>query len=157
MTKSDATKTVDELEESSNEVEELLPISSRRQALIILEVLAGTRSSTEAAELLGVSANRYYQLEERAIEGMVKGLEPRPRGPARNWAKEVERLEREKRQLHEECARYQALVRASRLSVGIETEDPTREARRGRNRRPTVRALRAVRRLESESDPTESE
>lgn len=62
------------------DADEVTPVSSRRQALIILEVLAGTRSAPGAAELLGVSVNRYYQLEERGIDGMVRGLEPRPRG-----------------------------------------------------------------------------
>lgn len=40
--------------------EEESTISARRQAILILEVLAGTRSVPAAAAELGVSVNRYY-------------------------------------------------------------------------------------------------
>jgi hypothetical protein len=43
----------------------------KRQAAAILEVLAGARTPTEAATALAVSLPRYYQLESRALEGLV--------------------------------------------------------------------------------------
>ena len=55
------------------------PAGSRealRLAACVLEVLAGLRGPTEAAGALGVSLARYYQLEQRALAGLVRGCEP---------------------------------------------------------------------------------
>jgi hypothetical protein len=41
---------------------------ARRVAAMILDVLAGMRSPSEAAEVLSVSVPRYYALERRAVE-----------------------------------------------------------------------------------------
>ena len=51
---------------------------ANRLAVAILEVLAGLRTPADAAAALGISVPRYYQLETRALEGMVTALEPRP-------------------------------------------------------------------------------
>jgi len=53
---------------------------ARRLATLILEVLAGGRTPTEAAQALEISVPRYYQLEGRALRGLVAACEPRPRG-----------------------------------------------------------------------------
>jgi hypothetical protein len=120
---------------------------ARRLAAAVLEVLAGLHTPSEAARAVGVSLARYYQLEQRALDGLVAACEPRRRGrcpggnPAGDLRRECERLRRE-------CARQQALVRATRRSVGLaEPPDPpaTPEVRpRRRKRRPTARALRAA-------------
>ena len=52
----------------------------RRLAAVILDVLAGSRTPPQAAEALGVSLPRYYQLEARALGGLVAACESRPRG-----------------------------------------------------------------------------
>src|SRR5436190_1278627 len=44
-------------------------------AACVLEVLAGVRTPAEAAGELGVSLPRYYQLEQRALQGLVQGCE----------------------------------------------------------------------------------
>ena len=44
---------------------------ARRQAATILEVLAGVRRPSEAAQVLEISLPRYYQLEQRALAGLV--------------------------------------------------------------------------------------
>src|SRR5260221_13686581 len=54
--------------------------TARKQAAAILEVLAGARTTGQAAEALGVSLPRYYQLEQRALEGLLSACEPRPQG-----------------------------------------------------------------------------
>src|SRR4051794_4681253 len=56
--------------------------SALRLASCVLEVLAGLRSVAEAAGALGVSVARYYQLEQRALQGLVQGCEPARRGRA---------------------------------------------------------------------------
>ena len=57
------------------------PVSreAQRVAAAILEVLAGVRTPTEAAAAVGLSVPRYYLWEQRALEGLVRACEPRPR------------------------------------------------------------------------------
>lgn len=125
----------------------------RRRAVVILEVLAGLRGAGAAAQELGIALQSYYQLEERAVKGLVAACEPRPPGPKRDYRREVEELQAEKDRLLAENARYQALVRASQLSVGVDPDKPGKTSKRKRNRRPTVRALRAIDQLESKAKP----
>lgn len=121
----------------------------RRRAVVILEVLAGLRGASDAAQELGIGVQSYYQLEERAVKGLVAACAPRPPGPKRNYRREVEELEQERDRLQAENARYQALVRASQLSVGLDPDAPRKTTSKKRNRRPTVRALRAIGQIES--------
>ena len=52
----------------------------------MLGALSGESGVTEAAESIGISLSRYYQLETRALQGMISALEPRPKG--RRWTPE---------------------------------------------------------------------
>jgi len=124
----------------------------RRRAIVILEVLAGLRGSGDAAKELGVALQAFYQLEERAVKGLVRALKPRPPGPKRDYQREAEELKQEKDRLLAENARYQALVRTSQVSVGLDPDKP-RPTTKKRNRRPTVRALRAIDQIESKHKP----
>ena len=131
---------------------------ARRQAAAILEVLAGVRRPHDAAQVLEISLPRYYQLEQRALAGLVSACEPAPRGPRHDQSRQLARLEREKQRLQRECDRQQALVRVTQRSLGLMPpakpsgkDSPTAAAgtagKRRRNRRPVVRALRAARAL----------
>lgn len=128
----------------------------RRLAIALLEVLAGVRTPTAAAEALGISVPRYYVLESRALGGFLEALRPRPRGPRQSAARQIERLEREVARLERECARSQALLRVAARTVGLTAlpKEPRRApkgAGKRRRRRPTVRALRAARALEEKT------
>lgn len=48
---------------------------SRQRAEIILQVRSGQITATDAARLLGISRKTYYQWEQRALSGMLAGLE----------------------------------------------------------------------------------
>ena len=133
---------------------------ARRQAAAILEVLAGVHRPTEAAQVLGTSLVRYYQLERRALLGLVAACEPAPRGPRLNPTRQLTTLEREKTRLERECDRQRALVRAAERALGLALPTAGKSARnikeeppgtsgtaRRRPRRPSVRALRAVQQL----------
>ena len=137
---------------------------ARRQAAVILEVLAGVRRPSDAAQALGISVPRYYQVERRALMGLVAACEPAPRGPRREHARRIAALEREKLRLQRECDRQQALVRAAQRSLGLAppsavrppAKDPEGKkagglAKRRRNRRPMIRALQAARSLQAEA------
>jgi hypothetical protein len=44
---------------------------AKRQAAVNLEVWAGVRTPLQAAEALGLSLPRYYQIEARGLQGLV--------------------------------------------------------------------------------------
>jgi hypothetical protein len=125
-----------------------------RLASAILEVLAGGRSTTEAAEALAVSVPRYYALEARAVEGLVLACEPRKRGRQRTSVKELESLRREKARLERECARSQALLRMAQRAVGF-APPASAEKKKGakRRKRPHARALVAIQALAAHNGP----
>src|SRR4051812_10705900 len=84
-------------------------LHARRLAAAVLEVLAGLRGPAEAAQVLGISLARYYQVERRALDGLVAGCEPRRRGAAQRGPSELATLRQECSRLRRECARQQAL------------------------------------------------
>ncbi len=121
---------------------------ARRLAAAILEVLAGVQLPGAAARSLGLSVARYYQLELRAVGGLVAACEPRRPGRAAAAGEGVAGLRRECERLRQECARHQALARAARRALGGAAPPPTPEPapepgrKRRRRRRPTARALK---------------
>ena len=131
---------------------------TRKVAAAILEVLAGARTTGDAAAALAVSLPRYYALEARAIEGLVKACEPRKRGKTRSPVKEVERLVREVKRLEAECERQRALARAAQRTIGLvpiapRVSDPSSKSGKSRKRRPVARALVAAKALKASAPP----
>jgi hypothetical protein len=128
---------------------------AQRLAAAVLEVLAGARTPGQAAEALGVSLPRYFQLETRAMHGLVAGCETRPRGPGRNVDKELAALKRQQERLEREVRRQQTLVRLAQRTVGLAAPAADKPTGTGpgkkRRRRPVVRALRAARHLQEQS------
>lgn len=133
---------------------------ARRRAAAILEVLAGVRRPSEAAVSLGTSLPRYYQLEQRALVGLLRACEPALRGPRVDPARQLATLERENRRLKRDCDRQQALVRMAERSLGLTPPSPVKStakdakpsSRKRRQRRPSVRALQVVRGLRSDGE-----
>lgn len=122
---------------------------ARRLGAVILEVLGGSRAPADAAAALGMSVPRYYQMEARALEGLVSACEPRSAGPRRSPEREVEKLQRENARLTRECARTRALLRMSLRAIGVSAPKPAPAqgqpgAKGKRPRRPTARALKAA-------------
>jgi hypothetical protein len=135
------------------------PVSREAQqiAAAILEVLAGVRTPTEAAAVLGISVPRYYLWEQRAVVGLVAACEPRSAGKTPSSRHQIVVLEKEIMRLKQTCARQQALVRAAQRTIGLAPpplSKPTPKAtgkagdrgtgKRPRKRRPVVRALKAA-------------
>ena len=120
---------------------------AKQIAAAILEVLAGARTPTEAAQALGVSLTRYYLLEERGLHGLLRACEPRPRGKVVSAENQRAQLERECDRWRRECARQQALVRAAQRTIGLSPPAPvpaTSGGKKKRKRKPVVRALHAA-------------
>jgi hypothetical protein len=128
--------------------------ASRQAKLVaaaVLEVLAGQRTPAQAAAALAVSLPRYYQLEGRALRGLLGACEPRPGGPRRDAERELVGLRQERARLERELARQQALVRLAQRAVGLPAP-PAKPAQAPgkRRRRPTARAAPVVARLRKE-------
>jgi hypothetical protein len=133
-----------------------LPDASReakRLAAVILEVLAGLRTPTQAAQATSVSLPRYYQLETRALAGLVRSCEPRAKGRQRTAASEMAVLHKENERLRRDVSRQQTLVRLAQRSVGL---SPPASPGKGKRKRKTARALVAAGQLRAEADATES-
>ena len=115
---------------------------ANRRAVAILEVLGGLRTPTDAAAALGVALPRYYQLETRALEGMVTALEPRAVGKQPSLEGRLVRLQKELEQTRRESARQQALVRVAQRSLGLKPPTAPR-AGEGRGQAPQTETDRA--------------
>ena len=128
---------------------------ARQLAMLVLEVLAGAKTPSESADVLGVSLPRYYALETRALAGLLDACHKKPKGRQKSPEVECERLRREIARLERECARAQALLRIAQRTAGVPAKTPsTKSASTGgkkkrRKRKPTVRALRAAAALRS--------
>lgn len=132
---------------------------AKRRTAAVLEVLAGARSTTDAAKTLGVSLQRYYLLEKDAIAGIVAALEPKPRGRVRP-DRRIETLTKEVKRLEREVARSQSLARAAQRTLGLgPTPKPLSEAKgmtspKGKKKRvrlPLARGLKAASLLRTEA------
>lgn len=134
------------------------PSEAQRLAATILEVLAGMRSPPDASQALSISLPRYYQLETRALEGLVAALAPRPMGKQPSLENRVKLLEKQLAAAHRQCARQEALVRVTQRTLGLAMATPAKSTAPehdplGRKkRRPVVRALKAARSLQAQAD-----
>jgi hypothetical protein len=122
---------------------------ARKTGTAILEVLAGARTTGAAAEALGCTVTRYYQLEARAFQGFLAGCEPVRPGRERSPRLEIDELRRKNQRLERECARLQALVRVLQRSCSLAPAPAVRKSENKRNRRPKSRALVAAQVLAS--------
>jgi len=130
---------------------------AKERAAIVLEVLAGTLAPMEAAEKLSINPPAYYSLESRALQGLVKACESRPKGPGHNYKRQIRELQEANRKLEREARRYQSLTRAAQKAIGLmqEHQEPASPARspkttiaQPKKRTPKkVRAQRAADRL----------
>lgn len=132
------------------------PSEAQRMAAAILEVLAGVRTPLAASEQLGVSLARFYQLEARALSGLLSALGPRARGKQPSLEKRVHQLEQELEASRRACARQEALVRLTQRTLGLASlaqAKPTVAQGKGRKpRKPMVRALKAAQALRAQAD-----
>lgn len=133
--------------------------AARRLCAVILEVLGGARTPTDAAGVLGISAARYYVLEARGLRGLLKACQRRSKGRRRSAEFELLHIRKELRRVESERDRLGALLRASQRTLGLSAPAKA-SARPGsgrdgakltvgkrRARRAQVRALRAARSL----------
>lgn len=116
---------------------------ARKLACAILEVLSGMKGPSEAAESLSVSLNRYYVLETRALEGLVKALEPRNRGRAPTVEQQTDLLKGEIERLKRDLDSSRSLLRMAHRTVGLPApKKKVKPKRRGSRSRKVMKLLR---------------
>jgi hypothetical protein len=125
---------------------------ARRVAAMILEVLAGARTPTEAAGALELCVPRYYQLESRALRGLLAACEPSPKGRQPCAERELVNLRRDKDRLEREVLRQKALVRAAQRTIGLAPPAPPKKANKNHRQRRLARALTVAGRLQTDSE-----
>jgi hypothetical protein len=112
---------------------------ARKVVAAILEALSGEIGTSEAAALLGISLSRYYQLETRALQGMLTAMEPRKRGKQKTPQGEIRALKAQKREVEQELRRHQSLLRAANRSLGLAAKGRKKASSKGRARKRGVR------------------
>ena len=126
------------------ELEQITP-ESRKQAAVVLEVLAGVRTPDQACAALSISLPTYYNLETRALRGLIWSCTPEPPGRTLLLARKLRLAELKSAELEKQVQRYQALLRTAQRSIGlVPPESPRPAAGKRRPKKPTVRAMRAI-------------
>jgi len=130
-------------------------LEARRRAALVLEVMGGLSTPTEAAKAGGMSLPRYYALEKRALEGLVSACAvPKRKGRQRSPAKEMDRLREQVKRLEREASRNLAMARAAQRAAGVAPPSPPKagrdEGKKRKKRRPSARALLAAQALRNE-------
>lgn len=127
---------------------------AKRLAAAILETLAGERTPLQAAQALGLSLVRYYQLEAGGLRGLLAACEPKPKGRQPDPNAAVEQLRRTNARLQRDLARQQALVRLTQRTSGLAAPVPPPKpaGKKSRKRKPSARALTVAKRLRTESE-----
>jgi hypothetical protein len=127
----------------------------KRLAAVVLEVLAGLRTPLQAAEAIGRSEAGYYQLETRALRGLLEACVPKPKGRQANPAGGLAQLQRENERLRRDLQRQMSLVRVTQRSIGLTpppAPPPKAAGKKKRQRKPVVRALSLATRLRQEAE-----
>jgi hypothetical protein len=95
---------------------------AQRRALMILSVLSGQVTVTDAIEQAGISRGTYYKLEEKALKAMVSALLPGAdesgQSEAMTAAKRIEELEARLEQMEKERRRHEKLQTVVSKIVG---------------------------------------
>jgi len=125
--------------------------AARRLATAVLEVLGGMITPTDAGTAAGISVQRYYALEARALQGLVDALEPKPRGRRQTPQGELAALRKDNKALLRQVGRLTALVRTAHRASGLADGKPIKRIPGRRPRRPSTRALKAVTALREET------
>jgi hypothetical protein len=132
---------------------------AKRVAAAILEVLAGQRTPTQAAQAISVSVPRYYQLEAYGLRGLLAACEPKPRGRQVNLSADLAALRQQNERLQRDLMRQQSLVRLTQRVTGLTAPAPApaKDGKKTRKRKPVARASTVAERLRLDLDqPSEN-
>ena len=81
---------------------------SQARATLILQVRAGQLTAGQAAQQLGISRQRYYKWEKRALKALLGAVEDQPKGrPKGKTDPEKESLQRRVKELEQQLEAFQ--------------------------------------------------
>lgn len=116
---------------------------AQRRCMLMLSVLSGEKPVTDAISEAGISRQLYYQLEEKALAGMLRALSPAAPAEATAQA-EVAQLKREVEELHQRVRQLETQKRRAErlllLTRKVLPPGPVKLEGRGRPRRSSTRA-----------------
>jgi len=79
-----------------------------QRAEVIFQVRSGQMTATDAAQVLGISRQQYYQWEQRALQALLAALENQPTGrPKSPTDPEKAALQRRVQQLEQQVLEHQ--------------------------------------------------
>src|SRR5688500_17060865 len=111
---------------------------ARRRCLMLLSVLSGERSITEAITEADISRQMYFDLETRALSGMLAALVPGKEDSAAGRLEELEQkvaeLERGKRRAEKLLELTRKVVRPGTLKTAAGRPRGSRQRRRSTTR-----------------------
>ena len=98
----------------------LQEITTQERTSVIIKVLAGLLTVSEAAKKLGISRKTYYELEPKALAGMMKAIDPRKAGrPKKTIDAEQKRMKKEIKTLKQQATLNQMKLRVRDLFKGL--------------------------------------
>jgi len=119
-------------------------LAARKLATVVLEVLAGVMTPTDAGRAVGIAVQRYYALEGRALQGLISALEPRSKGRHQTPQGELAMLRRDNGRLQRQVGRLTALVRTAHRASGLADSKPAKKMPGKKIRRPSARVFKAL-------------
>ena len=116
---------------------------SRARCLMVLSVLSGETTVTDAIAEAGISRASYYQLETKALNAMLKALGPlsSSEGTQTSPVRQIAALEEKVKELERARRRTQRLLLMTRRVIRA-PETKTSSTRRGRGPSPASRTKR---------------
>ena len=111
---------------------------AQARCLLVLSVLSGEKPVTDAIEESGISRAAYYQMETRALQGMLRALGPAVAAQEleTNPARRIAQLEAKVQALERSRRRSERMLLMTRRVLGV-TGSRTGSTGRGRSRFPS--------------------
>jgi hypothetical protein len=94
---------------------------------LFLAASVGELSVTEACAKLGITRQRFYELEDRAVAGFLRALEPKPAGRPARPADSAAPLMKKIEHLKKENQKLWLYVKVLRKLAGIEDRGEKRD------------------------------
>lgn len=93
----------------------------RERTAVIMKVQAGLMTPTEAAQKLGISRKTYYELEAKALSGLMQAIARGKTGRPKNAVdEEKEAMAKEIKALKQQVALNQMTIKIRELFKGLD-------------------------------------
>ena len=114
--------------------------TAKKRVWMILQVLSGQMGVSDAAKAAEVSMTRYYQLEQKALKGMLHALSPAASKERGTPVEQLARIRKKNETLAEENSRQKQILRMARKLWGPLAQS---EAKKSQKKEPLQESLQA--------------